>query len=183
MTAQTSFPFAEPVAAVAVRSTAKPIDTAKEYKVVSMRECPLPSQMADCETPERAAEYWRLNVESHPFFNPECECLVVLLLNTRHKVKGHVFVSTGTKDTVLVAPGEVFRAAIVASAASIVVMHNHPSGDSTPSAADIKVTRDLVRAGELVKIEVLDHVIVGQKDSGKGNKGYASLRELGYFYK
>lgn len=54
-------------------------------------------------------------------------------------------------------------------------MHNHPSGDPTPSEADIKVTRDMIRAGQLLKIEVLDHVIIG---SGKR----ASLRELGYFY-
>ena len=60
-------------------------------------------------------------------------------------------------------------------------MHNHPSGDPTPSEADIKVTRDLIRAGQLLKIEVLDHVIMGQP-SGDGQKDYVSLRELGYFY-
>ena len=59
-------------------------------------------------------------------------------------------------------------------AAAIVLMHNHPSGDPTPSEADIKVTRDLIRAGQLLKIEVLDHVIMG-------NPGRSSLREAGYF--
>jgi DNA repair protein RadC len=78
-------------------------------------------------------------------------------------------------DTILVHPREVFRIAIIAGASAVVLMHNHPSGEPQPSEADIKVTRDLIRAGELVKIEVLDHVIVG-------NPNHCSLRELGYFY-
>src|SRR5690242_8146017 len=149
--------------------------TAREYKVVSLRDCPLPEDMALCDTPERAAEYWRAHVTAHPASNPDVECLVALLLNTRRRIKGHVLVSTGTLDTLLVHPREVFRAAIVAAASAILIMHNHPSGESQPSEADIKVTRDLIRAGQLLKIEVLDHVIVG-------NPNRSSLRELGYFY-
>ena len=68
----------------------------------------------------------------------------------------------------------VFRLAIVTSAAAIVLMHNHPSGESSPSEADIRVTRDLIRAGQLLKIEVLDHVVMG-------NPNHSSLRALGYF--
>ncbi len=59
--------------------------------------------------------------------------------------------------------------------------HNHPSGDPTPSEADIKVTRDLIRAGQLLKIDVLDHVIIGRATPER-QKDYVSLRELGYFY-
>jgi len=70
---------------------------------------------------------------------------------------------------------------MIGAAAAIVLIHNHPSGDPTPSEADIKVTRDLIRAGQLLKIEVLDHIVMGQPD-GDSNKGYSSLRELGYFY-
>jgi DNA repair protein RadC len=70
---------------------------------------------------------------------------------------------------------EVFRAAIIAAAAAVVIVHNHPSGDPSPSEADIKVTRDLIRAGQLLKIELLDHVIIG-------NPNHSSLRSLGYFY-
>jgi len=62
-----------------------------------------------------------------------------------------------------------------------VLAHNHPSGDPTPSEADIKVTRDLIRAGQLLKIELLDHVILGRKTAERP-KDYASLRELGFFY-
>ena len=97
------------------------------------------------------------------------------MLNTRRRVKGHQLVSIGTLDTILVHAREVFRGAIIAAAAALVVMHNHPSGESSPSEADIKVTRDLIRAGQLLKIELLDHVIVG-------NERFSSLRELGYFY-
>jgi DNA repair protein RadC len=128
-----------------------------------------------CETPQGAADYWRLNVVTNPYFNPECECFVALLLNTRRRVKGHQLISIGTLDTILVHPREVFRGAVIAAAAAIVIMHNHPSGEPAPSEADIKVTRDLIRAGQLLKIEVLDHVIMG-------NPGHSSLRELGYFY-
>jgi DNA repair protein RadC len=90
---------------------------------------------------------------------------VVLLLNTRRKVLGHCLISTGTLDTILVHPREVFRPAVIGAAAAVVIMHNHPSGDPTPSEADIKVTRDLIRAGQLLKIELLDHVVMGQVSS------------------
>ena len=92
-----------------------------------------------------------------------------------------VKISDGTLDTILVHPREVFKPAISANAAAIVLTHNHPSGDPTPSEADIKVTRDLIRAGQLLKIEVLDHVILGRKTEDR-QKEYVSLRELGYFY-
>ena len=147
----------------------------KEFKVVALRECPMPEEMQICDTPEQAVAYWRMHVTGHPYFNPECECMVVLHLNTRRRIRGHHFVATGTLDTILVHPREVFRTAIAAAGTSaLVLMHNHPSGEPTPSEADIKVTRDLIRAGQLLKIEVLDHVIVG-------NPSHSSLRTLGYF--
>ncbi len=146
-----------------------------EYKVTPLRECPTPENLQLCETPDKAADYWRMHIATHIHFNPECECLAVLLLNTRKKIKGHHLVSIGTMDTILVHPREVFRLAIVTSANAIIVMHNHPSGESSPSEADIKITRDLIRAGQLLKIEVLDHVIVG-------NGNFTSLRSLGWFH-
>jgi DNA repair protein RadC len=147
----------------------------KEYKVVALRDCPVPEQMQICEQPQQVADYWRMHIATHPYFSPDCECLAVLLLNTRRRVKGHQLVTIGTIDTLLVDPRIVFRCAVVGSAAAIVMMHNHPSGDPTPSEADIKVTRDLIRAGQLLKIEVLDHVIMGRPRR-------SSLREAGYFY-
>ena len=109
------------------------------------------------------------------------ESFQALLLNTRKRLIRVEEISAGTLDTILVHPREVFRAAIVANAAGIVLVHNHPSGDPTPSEADIKVTRDLIRAGQLLKIEVVDHVIIGRATAERA-KDYASLRELGYFF-
>jgi len=128
-----------------------------------------------CDTPQAAADYWRLHVTANPYFNPECECFTVLLLNTRRRIKAHQIVTIGTHDTILVHPVTIFRLAVVTSAAALVLMHNHPSGDPAPSEADIRVTRDLMRAGQLLKAEVLDHVIMGRPN-------HTSLRELGYFY-
>jgi len=165
-----------PATEVEIKEENKPkILTSKEYKIVALRECPLPESIHLCDTPEKAAEYWRLNIATNPYFNPECECFVVLLVNTRRRVKGHQMITIGTLDTILVHPREVFRLAVIASASAIVLMHNHPSGEPQPSEADIRVTRDLIRAGQLLKIEVLDHVIIG-------NQKHCSLRELGYFY-
>jgi DNA repair protein RadC len=120
---------------------------AKEFKVVCLRECPLSRDLHVCDTPEKAAEYWRLNIATNPYFNSECECLAVLILTTLRHAKGHYIVSIGTMDTILVHAREVFRTAIVGSAAAVLLMHNHPSGDPSPSENDIKVTRDMVRAG------------------------------------
>lgn len=156
--------------------------TAKDYKVVALREMPLPEQMHRCDTPDNAEAYWRACVASAPWFNPEVECFVALHLNTRKRIKGHHLVATGTLDTIHVHAREVFRAAIIGAAAAVIVMHNHPSGEASPSEADIKVTRDLIRQGQLLKIEVLDHVIIGAPPGEGRPRGYVSLRELGYFY-
>jgi DNA repair protein RadC len=131
--------------------------------------------MQQCETPDQAAAYWKAHIATHPYFNAECECLVVFILNTRRRIKGHYLVSIGTMDTILCHAREVFRLAIMANASAIIIAHNHPSGDSTPSEADIKITRDLIRAGQLLRIEVLDHIVVG-------NPNHSSLRSLGYFF-
>ena len=89
------------------------------------------------------------------------ETLQVLSVNTRRRLIRVDPVADGTLDTILVHSREVFKAAIAANAAAVVLAHNHPSGDPSPSEADIKVTRDLIRAGQLLKIEVLDHIIMG----------------------
>lgn len=110
----------------------------------------------------------------------QVETFQVLLLNTRRRLIEVVKISDGTLDTLLVHPREVFRPAIIANAAAIILTHNHPSGEVIPSEADIKVTRDLIRAGQLLKIEVLDHVVLGHPTHERP-KDYASMRELGYF--
>jgi antirestriction protein ArdC/proteasome lid subunit RPN8/RPN11 len=148
----------------------------KEFKVVALRECPVPESMRICDTAETAAQYWRLHVTTNPYFNPDCECFVVLLLNTRRRVRGHQLVTIGTLDTVHIHPRDVFRTAVIdGGVAAVILMHNHPSGEPQPSDADVKITRDLIRAGQLMQIEVLDHIVMG-------NAKHCSLRELGHFY-
>jgi DNA repair protein RadC len=128
------------------------------------------------DTPERVAELLR---EENRFY--DVEHFQVLLLNTRRKLMRIDKISQGTLDSILVHPREVFKNAIKAGAAAVILVHNHPSGDPTPSESDIKVTRDLIRAGQLLKIDVLDHVILGRATVERP-RDFASLRELGYFY-
>lgn len=111
----------------------------------------------------------------------ETEHFQVLLLNTRRRLIRAVHLNTGTLDQVHVHARDVFRAAITANASAIIVVHNHPSGDPAPSDADIRVTRDLIRASQLLRIELIDHVILGRASPDRP-KDFASLRELGFFY-
>lgn len=91
------------------------------------------------------------------------EHFVILLLDTKNQLIRKETVSVGTLNLSLVHPREVFKEAIKESANSIILVHNHPSGDSTPSDSDIKITKQLIKAGELLDIKVLDHVIIGKE--------------------
>lgn len=101
------------------------------------------------------------------------EVFVTLLLNTRHRLIKMETVSVGSLAASIVHPREVFRPAIQAAAASVILAHNHPSGDPAPSEDDLEITRRLVKTGELLGIEVLDHVIVGADGT------FVSFRERG----
>ena len=154
-----------------------PKKTPHEFKVMRVRECAFPAELID--TPERAAEYWQQNITKADWYDESKEALVVLILNTRRRIIGHNLVTLGNLDSCFVRPLEVFRPVIVAAGAACILMHNHPSLDSTPSEGDIKVTRDLIKASQLLKIEILDHVIVAHPGNPQ-TKPYSSLRELGY---
>lgn len=97
------------------------------------------------------------------------EHFLVLLLNARHEVMGKETVSIGSLNASIVHPREVFKPAIVSSAASVILVHNHPSGDPEPSEEDLSITKRLVAAGETLGVGVLDHVIVA-------SRGVVSLR-------
>lgn len=105
-------------------------------------------------------------------FEPQ-EVFAVLLLDTKNKVNMVTEISRGSVNECSVHPREVFKAAILANAAAIICLHNHPSGDLHPSYADIQLTKRLVRAGEVLGVQVLDHIIVG----GENEYAYYSLRE------
>jgi DNA repair protein RadC len=109
------------------------------------------------------------------------ETAISIAVNTRGEIMGHYIIASGTLDTILVHPREVFRAAIVANAHRIILLHNHPSGNPIPSKNDIAVTLDLIRAGQILKIEVVDHIIMGRPTPARP-KDYYSFREAGYFH-
>lgn len=131
------------------------------------------NKLIDC--PEKAFNFIKEYVLDSPRFTPGQENLIVLFLDTRRNIIGFQVVFVGTMNTLITHPREIFRAAILHGACFIVIAHNHPSGNPEPSEADIKITRDLIRAGQLLKIDLTDHVIFG-------DDSYRSLRELGYFY-
>jgi DNA repair protein RadC len=100
------------------------------------------------------------------------EKFVVIFLNTKNHVIGHEVLSVGTLNSTVVHPREVFRAAIQRSCSAIICVHNHPSGDPTPSREDVEMTQRLHEAGSIVGIDVLDHVIIGDQT-------FVSLKEQG----
>jgi DNA repair protein RadC len=111
-------------------------------------------------------EYWRDNPGN------DQEQFVVACLDTKNRVQSVIVITIGTLDASLVHPREVFKPAILEGSSSIILSHNHPSGDSTPSREDHKVTERLTEAGKLIGIEVLDHII-----HGDGSNDLWSLRE------
>lgn len=118
--------------------------------------------------PEVLAEYF---MESLRHLHEEY--FIVVFLDTKCKMTGHKIVSKGSLTASIVHPREVYKLAISRSAHSIIVLHNHPSGDPTPSAEDIQITKRLKSAGEVIGIPLLDHIIIGD-----GN--YKSLRKESY---
>ena len=89
------------------------------------------------------------------------EKMVVIPLNTKNIVIGYEIITSGTLDSSLVHPREIFRPAILANASGILLCHNHPSGDSTPSPQDISATRRLDKSAEILGIDIVDHIVVG----------------------
>ena len=121
------------------------------------------------KSPDDAAaigrEFMRIHEESE-------EYMYMICMNMKNKVIGVFEISHGTVNASLVQPREVFQKALLANAVSIILMHNHPSGDPTPSRQDIEITTRLVEAGKIVGVEVLDHIVIGDR--------YSSLKEKGY---
>ena len=121
-----------------------------------------------CRTPEDAA---RLLADTAQLAQ---EAFTVITLNTKNRVLDRHLVTVGLVNSSLAHPREVFRPALLDGAAAVIVSHNHPSGDPAPSAEDIKITRQLVEAGKILDIPVLDHVVIG-----RGERPFMSLREAG----
>ena len=135
-------------------------------KEVSMN---YPSLSYAIKSPDDAAVIGKEFMGIHE--EPE-EYMYMICMNMKNKVIGIFEISHGTVNASLVTPREVFQKALLANSVSIILMHNHPSGDPTPSREDIEVTKRLVEAGKIVGVEVLDHIIIGDR--------YNSLKEKGY---
>ena len=121
----------------------------------------------DIKNPEAVVKAIRASVQ-----DKAKEHFKLILLNSRNRVIGISTISIGTLTTSLVHPREVFKEAIMHSAASVVLAHNHPSGDPDPSEDDLKITKKLVESGKILGIEVIDHIIIGKID-------HYSFREKG----
>jgi DNA repair protein RadC len=102
----------------------------------------------------------------------EREHLRTVLLDTKNRVQRIVTIYAGSLNTAVIRIGEVFQEAIRANSAAIIVVHNHPSGDPTPSPEDVRVTQKIVQAGELLNVDVLDHLVIGRNR-------YVSMKERG----
>ncbi|MEM8867449.1 MAG: DNA repair protein RadC [Verrucomicrobiota bacterium] len=109
----------------------------------------------------------------------EIEKFWVLCLDRKNRLLRRIEVSSGTATSALVHPREVFREAIRLSATAVIVVHNHPSGDPTPSRADLQITRQLREAAKIIHIDLLDHIILGDPTRDPKKLGYSSFSEAG----
>jgi DNA repair protein RadC len=128
-----------------------------------------PGARAQLRTPREAAAFLLPEFGSRPV-----EHFGVVLLDSKHRVLRTTIVATGTLNTTIVLPRDVFREAMLGAAAAVVAFHNHPSGDPTPSPDDVELTRRLAAAGTLMGIELVDHIVLG-------DARYCSFKESGRF--
>jgi DNA repair protein RadC len=140
--------------------------TINVYSLRLVKESSVTYNLESIANPATAAEIINqvFDMENQPN-----EVFAILCLSTKNKVIGAHIISQGSLSSSIVHPREVFKAAILNNAASVILAHNHPSGDPEPSKDDIEITRRLVEAGKLLGIEVLDHVIIGER--------YLSMKE------
>ena len=144
------------------------INKIPRYKIMLVKEGNIPLERKHINSPQDV-----YNAVREIIGDADREYFMIVILNNKYCINGVNVVSIGTLSSSPVHPREVFKAAILANAAAIVLVHNHPSGDPTPSKEDIEITRKLVDAGKVLGIEVLDHVVIGDR--------CVSLKEQGYF--
>lgn len=148
-----------------------------EIKVMTVREC---STEYVCKTPADIGGVlgiWQNDVSKSAWYQEDKEMFVVFFLSARNRIIGYNLVSMGLVSSSLVHAREVYRPAILAGASAVIISHNHPSGDTAPSAEDLRITRDLVDAGKLLDLPLRDHIIIGQERHDQ--RGFLSLRENG----
>lgn len=144
------------------------------YKVRLVREEEHEYAATSCGSAEIASFIFRTLLKDIPH-----EEVVALYLKGNNDIIGSQTLSIGGLHGAALLPADVFRGALAASASAIILGHNHPSGDPTPSAADIQLTRQVALAGDLIGIPLFDHIVVAEVPSGRSP--YVSLRDVGAF--
>jgi DNA repair protein RadC len=137
-----------------------------EYKVMLVKDSNVPSDKKAIKSPSDVVSMFKSYLDG-----ADREHFCIAMLDRKGSLLGLNTVSIGSLSSLIVHPREVFKPAIIIGASSIILCHNHPSGDTAPSREDIDVTRKLVKGGKILNIEILDHVIVGD--------GYCSMKERG----
>jgi DNA repair protein RadC len=127
------------------------------------------------DSPERIVAYMQDAFSE----DPTIEAFWVVCLNRKNKPLARSLVTKGTATASLVHPREVFRPVLLTGASAAVVVHNHPSGDPSPSQADIRATRQLREAAKVLQIDLLDHIVIGDKLDDPAGRGYYSFAEAG----
>lgn len=130
------------------------------------------------DTPEAAYDYWQSSLQNRSWFQANKEHLVTLFLNARYHIEGHNLVSIGSVNQTVAHPREILAPVICSGCFSFMMMHNHPSGDPSPSEPDRRLTRKLDEFTKLIDIEMLDHVIIGKTDDTH-REPFFSFREMG----
>lgn len=152
----------------------KGIGQTKALQIIAALELSKRIAQQKCEAnikvtkPETIASYFMERLR-----HKKNECFVEIFIDTKCKMTGYKTIAEGSLTTAIVHPREVYKYAIERSTYSIVVLHNHPSGDPSPSMEDLKLTKRLQSAGEVIGIPLLDHIIIGDQT-------YKSLREESY---
>ncbi|MBO8164216.1 MAG: DNA repair protein RadC [Brevibacillus sp.] len=147
------------------------MDTISIYQVKLQKVGSLPVATRSIYKPADAAAIFQAYLEQH--CHTDRENIIGMYLNTKNQVVGMSTIHTGSLNVSLINPREVFTEAVLHKAASVILCHNHPSGNPSPSREDIQITSSLQQAGEVLDIPVLDHIILGHNQ-------FLSLKEKGY---
>lgn len=125
-------------------------------------------------TPEKCVNYMK-----GAFIDPTVEYFYVIILNRKNRPIARHMVTKGTATGSLVHPREVLKPVLLASGCAAICVHNHPSGDPAPSRSDVQITRQLREAFKTMQIDLLDHIVIGERDCDPQNKGFYSFAEAG----
>lgn len=130
------------------------------YKIQLVRDGSQGSNIKKLNNPEDAVPIIEAYLEG-----ADREHFIALLLDTKNQLIGINTVTTGTLNSAIIHPREVFKPAVLSNAAAILIAHNHPSGDPNPSREDIELTNRLIKAGEIMGIAILDHIVIGEHEA------------------